>query len=135
MVCFIKKLRYKRLNLPKIAISAMHGVAILFSRGHVILSSLRHSQTSLAYRKMRARIFCFKYPILALYKRSEIVLIQINNKPSMWHYKSLHIVMFYHFCGSSKDVKSLKKRFVLGLYLRGQSDILMTNATVLCFSS
>jgi len=50
------------------------GATILFSCGHVIFSSLRHSQVSLAYRIMRARIFCLKYQILALYKRSEIVL-------------------------------------------------------------
>jgi len=60
--------------------------------------------------------FASNIEILALYKRSETVLIQINKKQSMWYFKSLPIVMFYHFCGSSKDVKSLEKRFVLGQY-------------------
>jgi len=48
------------------------GAAILFSCGHVIL---RHSLVSLAYmyRIMRARILCFKYQMLALFKLSEIV--------------------------------------------------------------
>ena len=59
--------------MQKIAISAMHGCRhFVFMRSHGIFL-LRHSQTSLAYRILRARIFCFKYPILALNKRSEIV--------------------------------------------------------------
>jgi len=62
---------YYFIKHANIAISAMHVCRHLFSRGHVIFFSLRHSQTSLAYRIMRARIFFFKYLIVALYKRSE----------------------------------------------------------------
>jgi len=50
--------------MPKIAISAKQGVAILFACGHVML---RQSPGSLAYmyRLMRACILCFTHTTVA----------------------------------------------------------------------
>jgi len=92
--------------MPKIAISAMHVCRhFVFMRSHDIFLVTSQSDFVSLHHNACAHLLLQFWHCKNTISGQKSFLIQMNNKQSMWHYKSLHIVMFYHFLSFLRFIK------------------------------